>query len=116
MRRFILLSGANSGIGLETTQVFLGMITPSVHILIVLAEYSTHRARRIRDHYRSSADTLAPLASQYDARLRLAKADVTSEDDVRALFTAASASTGSASPGPVEVLVVNHGYYAPPHR
>jgi NAD(P)-dependent dehydrogenase (short-subunit alcohol dehydrogenase family) len=61
----------------------------------------------ITAHYNSQRAPLLPLLEQYGSdRVHLTQADLVSEDDVAALF-----SSSSQALGPVEVAVVNHGYY-----
>ncbi|KAI0309996.1 NAD(P)-binding protein [Amylostereum chailletii] len=80
----VLVTGANGGIGFETTRVFL------------------EQGAIVTAQYRSSNATLLPLTAQYGpTRLRLVPADLTSESAVQVLFAPSTL-------GRVEVLVVNH--------
>ncbi|KAI0270426.1 NAD-P-binding protein [Gloeopeniophorella convolvens] len=90
----VLVTGANGGIGLATTKLFL--------------------TRRPRDgHFRSSDAELVPLTHVYPpTRLRLAQADFAHEDQVQAVFSQ-SKSGDTELWGEVEVAVVNHATFAP---
>ncbi|EMD32843.1 hypothetical protein CERSUDRAFT_22864, partial [Gelatoporia subvermispora B] len=85
-------AGANGGIGLATTRLFLKL------------------GAKVTAHYRSSPATLEPLLADYSsAQLQLLQADLSREADVLRLFSAISSP--DAKLGPVQVLVVNHGVY-----
>ncbi|KAI0028948.1 NAD-P-binding protein [Vararia minispora EC-137] len=83
----VLVTGANGGIGFETTRVFL------------------EQGAFVTAQYRNSNATLLPLTARYDeSRLRLTQADLTSEPAVAELF--------ATVPRTVEVLIVNHAVYS----
>ncbi|KAA1467059.1 NAD-P-binding protein [Dentipellis sp. KUC8613] len=86
----VLVTGANGGIGFAATRTFLG----------------THTGANVTAHFRSSDAKLQPLAEAYGpSRIRLAGADLTSEEAVVSLFNTAALET---SFGPVEVAIINH--------
>ncbi|KAH9028193.1 NAD-P-binding protein, partial [Lactarius pseudohatsudake] len=84
----VLVTGANGGIGLETTRLFL--------------EHGAH----VTAHYRSSNAALSQLISETShEHLRMVQADLSHEAQVQALF----ARPGNTGWGEVEIAVVNHG-------
>ncbi|KAH9016750.1 hypothetical protein EDB84DRAFT_1523593, partial [Lactarius hengduanensis] len=83
-------AGANGGIGLETTRLFL------------------EHGARVTAHYRSSNAALSQLISETShEHLRMVQADLSHEAQVQALFV----RPGNAGWGEVEIAVVNHGVY-----
>ncbi|KAI9457441.1 NAD-P-binding protein [Lactarius psammicola] len=94
----VLVTGANGGIGLETTRLFL------------------EHGARVTAHYRSSNAALTQLKTTgiNHERLRMVQADLSHEAQVQALF---SGNTGEGKEGPeagwgeVEIAVINHGVY-----
>ncbi|PSR79451.1 hypothetical protein PHLCEN_2v7038 [Hermanssonia centrifuga] len=74
-----------------------------VHVLV------TEQGAKVSAHYRSNPSTLGDLSSTYGPEQLLAvRADLTQEDDLIQLFEEATATFG-----PVQILVVNHGYWPP---
>ena len=60
-------------------------------------------------HYRSTIFTVQQLSNDFGPEhVRIVKADLAREADVAALFQEASQNFG-----PVQVLIVNHGYWPP---
>ena len=60
-------------------------------------------------HYRSNASPLHRLSLEVDpAHIQTVQADVTQEDEVTSMF-----SNARTSFGPVQVIIVNHGYWPP---
>lgn len=60
-------------------------------------------------HYRSTVSTVDQLAAEYGPHsVRSVKADLTQEADVSAMFLEAIQHFG-----PVQVIIVNHGYWPP---
>jgi NAD(P)-dependent dehydrogenase (short-subunit alcohol dehydrogenase family) len=107
----ILFAGASGGIGLETTQIFLGWFSSSDYDLHAQTQIYTAQGANITAHYNSQRAPLLPLLEQYGpGRVHLAQADLVSEEEVTALFSSASNALG-----PIEVAVVNHGYYPSAH-
>ncbi|KAI0759640.1 hypothetical protein BC629DRAFT_1548361 [Irpex lacteus] len=87
----VLVTGASGGIGLETTRQFL------------------KRGAKVSAHYRSQSTTLGPLITEFgQERVQPVYADLTKEADVVQLFSEASRTYG-----PVQVIIVNHGYWPP---
>ncbi|OCH84118.1 NAD(P)-binding protein [Obba rivulosa] len=85
----VLVTGASGGIGLATTRLFL------------------KQGAIVTAHYRSSPATLEPLLVDYgSSRLRLLQADLAREEDAIRMF-----DTKTEGFGPVQILIVNHGYY-----
>ncbi|KAH8999626.1 NAD-P-binding protein [Lactarius hatsudake] len=87
----VLVTGANGGIGLETTRLFL------------------EHGARVTAHYRSSNTALSHLITSetHHERLRMIQADLSHEAQVQALF----ARPGNTRWGEVEIAVINHGAY-----
>ncbi|KAH0579617.1 hypothetical protein H2248_002469 [Termitomyces sp. 'cryptogamus'] len=86
----VLVTGANGGIGLEITNVFL------------------QQGAKVTAHYNSSDKSLEPLIAQYKDRAQAFQADLTIETAVSHLFDYASSSFG-----PVQIIIVNHGVWPP---
>jgi len=84
----VLVTGANSGIGLEFTKQYLARGWTVV---------ATHRRSEL-------PATLVELAAKYQARLRVERVDVTDIEQVRALATRLAGV-------PVDVLINNAGVY-----
>ncbi|KAH9028192.1 NAD-P-binding protein [Lactarius pseudohatsudake] len=83
----VLVTGANGGIGLETTRLFL-----------------KHGAR-VTANYRSSNAALTQLMTETDhEHLRMVQADLSHEAQVQALFS----HPGDTGWGEVEIAVINH--------
>jgi len=93
----VLVTGANGGIGIETTRLFL------------------EHGARVTAHFRSNTAALIRLVTEIGIshdRLRTAEADLSHEEQVRTLFSSCSAThTGDADWGEVEIAVINHGVY-----
>lgn len=80
----------------------LGARTHTANIL-------SEQGARVSAHYRSNPSTLDSLLGQYGSgRIQAVKADLTQEQDVADLFSEATRSFG-----PVQVVIVNHGYWPP---
>ncbi|TFY70713.1 hypothetical protein EVG20_g2290 [Dentipellis fragilis] len=76
------------------------------HRMLLLRSDTVEQGANVTAHFRSSDAKLQPLAEAYGpSRIRLAGADLTSEEAVVSLFNAASLET---SFGPVEVVIINH--------
>lgn len=64
---------------------------------------------KVSAHYRSNRATLNDLLNDYGPeRVQTVKADLTQEQDVADLFAEATRTYG-----PVQVVIVNHGYWPP---
>lgn len=64
---------------------------------------------KVSAHYRSNISTLVELSTEFDSQhLRSVKADLTQEGDVLSMFQESTRNFG-----PVQVLIVNHGYWPP---
>ncbi|KAH9053685.1 NAD-P-binding protein [Lactarius vividus] len=86
----VLVTGANGGIGLETTRLFL-----------------KHGAR-VTANYRSSNAALAQLITETNhEHLRMVQADLSHEAQVQALFSRPT-DPSNAGWGEVEIAVINH--------
>ncbi|KAI0061295.1 NAD-P-binding protein [Artomyces pyxidatus] len=86
----VLVTGANGGIGLETTRLFL------------------EQGANVTAHYRSSGDALLPLLERYGpTRLHREHAELASEEEVINCFR----QTEGSGFGFVEIAVINHGRY-----
>ncbi|KAI9434673.1 NAD-P-binding protein [Lactarius indigo] len=86
----VLVTGANGGIGLETTRLFL------------------EHGARVTAHYRSSNSALTQLTTEINhERLHMVQADLSHEAQVQALFS----GLGYTRWGEVEIAVINHGMY-----
>jgi len=83
--RHVLVTGSAGGIGLAVAEAFL------------------REGAKVTLHYRTSAESLQSLRSD---RTFLAKAELSSEADVIAMFTAATAALG-----PIDVVIANHGVF-----
>ncbi|EIM81791.1 NAD-P-binding protein [Stereum hirsutum FP-91666 SS1] len=104
----VLITGAAGGIGLETTRLFLGKVSTLPGLTYPRCE---EQGALVTAHYRSSDASLLPLLETYGSKqLRLAQAELTSEDQVNALF---GQNLDEDPFGSVEVIVVNHGAHAP---
>ncbi|KAJ3523419.1 hypothetical protein NM688_g8732 [Phlebia brevispora] len=87
----VLVTGASGGIGLETARLFL------------------NQGAKVSAHYRNTLSTVEQLSDEYGSRrVQSLKADLAKEADVAALFREANQHFG-----PVQVVVVNHGYWPP---
>jgi len=87
----VLVTGASGGIGLATCLLYL------------------KQGAIITAHYNSTSSTLDPLLAEYGPkRVRTVQANLTQEEDVVRMF-----NTETEGFNAVQVLVVNHGYYAP---
>ncbi|KAI0347570.1 NAD(P)-binding protein [Trametopsis cervina] len=87
----VMVTGANGGIGLETARLFL------------------KQGARVSAHYRTSSSNLEALLTSYGpSRIEAIQGDLTQEASVADVFSAAARGYG-----PVQVLVVNHGYWPP---
>lgn len=87
----VLITGASGGIGLETSRLYLKL------------------GARISAHYRSSSSTLSPLLEEYgNSRIQTVHANLENEDEVASAFKEASGAFG-----PVQIVVINHGYWEP---
>ncbi|KAI9434674.1 NAD-P-binding protein [Lactarius indigo] len=83
----VLVTGANGGIGLETTRLFL------------------EHGARVTANYRSSNAALTQLVTETNhERLRMVQADLSHEAQVQALFS----QPGNTGWGEVEIAVINH--------
>ncbi|KAG6902652.1 hypothetical protein C0995_013777 [Termitomyces sp. Mi166 len=89
----LINTGANGGIGLEITNVFL------------------QQGAKVTAHYNSSNKNLEPLHAQYQDHLQALQANLTIESTVAQLFAKASSSFG-----PVQIIIVNHGFWPPAHE
>lgn len=68
---------------------------------------NTEQGAIVTAHYNTNPTTLEPLLKEFGrARVRAAQADLSLEPDVSRLFAAPADAFG-----PVQVLVVNHGWY-----
>ncbi|KAI0075181.1 NAD-P-binding protein [Panus rudis PR-1116 ss-1] len=85
----VLVTGASGGIGLETTKLYLKL------------------GAKVSAQYRSNLQPLQPLQDKYGhGRIRNLSADLEQEDDVARIFQDANESFG-----PVQVVIINHGYW-----
>ncbi|TFK27248.1 NAD dependent epimerase/dehydratase [Coprinopsis marcescibilis] len=91
----VLVTGASGGIGLATVRAF--------------AEQGAH----VTAHYNTNNKTLGPVQADYENSVQAIQADLTNEDQVKALFQKAYSGTGQGSTtfGPIQVLIVNHAIY-----
>ncbi|KAH8077402.1 NAD-P-binding protein [Cristinia sonorae] len=85
----VLVTGASGGIGLETTRLFLS------------------QGALVSAHYRSNSQSLQTLVSEYQDHIRCIQADLEVEADVERAFKLAQTAFGH----PVQVVVINHGYW-----
>lgn len=70
----------------------------------------TDQGARVTAHYNTKSSTLEPLLAEYGpSRIKTAQAELSREEDVIRMF----AGLANAEFGPVQVLIVNHGYYPP---
>ncbi|PCH42969.1 NAD(P)-binding protein [Wolfiporia cocos MD-104 SS10] len=87
----VLVTGASGGIGVATCLLFL------------------KQGAVVTAHYNTKSSTLEPLLAEYGAtRIRTVQGNLTQEDEVIRMF-----SNDNYAFGPVQVLIVNHGYYPP---
>ncbi|KAF8228084.1 NAD(P)-binding protein [Tricholoma matsutake] len=88
----VLVTGASGGIGLETARLFL------------------EQGAKVTAHYNSNIRTLEPLIAEFGAqkaqKIQALQADLSVEREVARLFSQASASFG-----PVQSIIVNHGVW-----
>ncbi|KAK7680778.1 hypothetical protein QCA50_016086 [Cerrena zonata] len=85
----VLVTGAGSGIGLETARLYLML------------------GAKVSAHYRSRSVALEGLASEFNKdRIACLQADLQTEDAVTRVFSEAITAFG-----PVQIVVINHGYY-----
>ncbi|KAH7912082.1 NAD(P)-binding protein [Hygrophoropsis aurantiaca] len=90
----VLVTGASGGIGLETTRLYLSL------------------GANVTAHYNSNVapiKALVDLSPQTSSRLQWIQADLSSEEAVLKMF----ASLSEMAHGPVQVVIVNHGYWPP---
>ncbi|KAI0298481.1 NAD-P-binding protein [Multifurca ochricompacta] len=104
----VLVTGANGGIGLETTRLFLE------HGARVTAQYRTSNTALVQLLVPPSTGTGNHRFYPSGPRLRMVQADLTNEAQVQALFSTATATATPSPPagvkwGEVEVAVINHG-------
>lgn len=76
----------------------------------------TAQGARVTAHFNTKVEPLGPLIDEFGLeRVRPLQANLSREDDVARLFAAdellASNAEGIVAFGPVQVLVVNHGWY-----
>lgn len=70
---------------------------------------TSEQGAKVSAHYRSTASTVEQLAAEYGPQnVRAVKADLTQEAQVSEMFQEAGKHFG-----PVQVAVVNHGYWPP---
>lgn len=73
------------------------------------SSFSSALNAKVTAHYNTNSKTLAPLSTEYGkSSLYCAQASLSSETEVAALF-----SNATAKFGPVQVVVVSHGYWEP---
>ncbi|KDQ54711.1 hypothetical protein JAAARDRAFT_135217 [Jaapia argillacea MUCL 33604] len=100
----VLVTGASGGIGLETARLFLGE-----HI--GFGSPSSAHGAKVTAHYNTQSASLQPLLSEYGReRVQAVQADLGLESDVLRMFSFLS---DKSSFGPVQVAIVNHGYWPP---
>ena len=69
--------------------------------------YHAEQGAKVTAHYNTNFSTLESLINEYGpTRIRAAQANLTVEQDVAKMFNAQSEALG-----PVQIIVVNHGYY-----
>ncbi|KAH9942841.1 hypothetical protein B0H21DRAFT_749656 [Amylocystis lapponica] len=87
----VLVTGASGGIGYATTLLYL------------------KQGAIVTAHCNTNTTSLKPLITEYGpTRVRMVQAELANEDDVARMF-----GTQTSGFGPVQILVVNHGYYPP---
>lgn len=69
---------------------------------------TSEQGAKVSAHYRSMASTIDELAAEYGPNVQSVKADLTQEAEVATMFQEAGKHFG-----PVQVAVVNHGYWPP---
>ncbi|CAL1697738.1 unnamed protein product [Somion occarium] len=85
----VLITGAAGGIGLETTRLYL------------------KQGAKVSAHYRSKSCPLEPLVVEFGHdRIVCLQADLNCEDEVARVFNQANVAFG-----PVQIVIVNHGYW-----
>ena len=71
-------------------------------------KFRIEQGAKVSAHYRSSSASLEPLHAEFGQSIQNVHADLTQEGAVTQLFADASTAFG-----PVQVIIVNHGYWPP---
>lgn len=105
----VLITGASGGIGVEIARLFLCTYASTTFRRTHPHRFVSALNAKVTAHYNTHSTPLGPLSAEYSAsRLYCAQAALSSETEVAALFTNAAAQFG-----PVQVVVVSHGYWEP---
>ncbi|KZP30959.1 NAD(P)-binding protein [Athelia psychrophila] len=105
----VLITGASGGIGVEIARLFLCTYASTTFRRTHPHRFLSALNAKVTAHYNTHSTPLGPLSAEYSAsRLYCAQAALSSETEVAALFTNAAAQFG-----PVQVVVVSHGYWEP---